>query len=71
MTVIATDIKANIDRLTERIASACQRAGRSPEEITLVAVTKTVESSAIATAFKLGIRHFEENRVQEAVAKIG
>jgi len=71
MMVVAADIGANIDQVRERIARACQRVGRSPEEITLIAVTKTVESSAIATAFELGIRHFGENRVQEAVAKIG
>ena len=71
MMVVAADIGANIDQVRERIAGACQRVGRSPEEITLIAVTKTVESSAIATAFKLGIRHFGENRVQEAEAKIG
>jgi len=67
---VDTDIRANIDQVRERIASACQRAGRSPDEITIVAVTKTVEPPAIATAFKLGIRHFGENRVQEAEAKI-
>ena len=71
MMVVAADIGANIDQVRERIARACQRVGRSPEEITLIAVTKTVKSSAIATAFELGIRHFGENRVQEAVAKIG
>ncbi len=67
----ATDIGANIEEVKERIARACQRVGRSPNEVTIVAVTKMVEPSAIATAFKLGIRHFGENRVQEAVEKIG
>jgi pyridoxal phosphate enzyme (YggS family) len=67
----ATDIKANIEQVKARIDRACQRAGRSPEEVILVAVTKTVDPSAIATAFELGITHFGENRVQEAVAKIG
>ena len=65
------DIKANVEQVNERIIQACQRAGRSPDEVTLVAVTKTVEPSAIATAFKLGINHFGENRVQEAVQKAG
>jgi hypothetical protein len=71
MMVVATDIKANIEQVRERIASACQRVGRSPDEVTMVAVTKMVEPSAIATAFELGIRHFGENRVQEAEGKIG
>ena len=65
------DIEANIDEAKGRIARACQRVGRSPDEVTIVAVTKTVEPSAIVTAFKLGIKHFGENRVQEAVDKIG
>ena len=70
MTVVAVDIKANIEVVRQRIANACQRAGRSPDEITIVAVTKTVEPAAITTALKLGIRHFGENRVQEADTKI-
>jgi len=65
-----TDIGLNIEAVGERIARACQRADRSPDEITVVAVTKAVEPSAIADAFKLGIRHFGENRVQEAEEKI-
>lgn len=68
---VATDIGVNIERVRQRIARACERAGRSPEEVTLVAVTKTVAPSAIATAFTLGIRHFGESRVQEAEVKIG
>jgi hypothetical protein len=71
MRVVDTDIRTNIDQVRERITRACQRVGRSPEEITLIAVTKTVEPPAIATAFKLGIKHFGENRVQEAATKIG
>jgi len=67
---VDTDIRTNIDQVRERITRACQRVGRSPEEITIVVVTKTVEPPAIATAFKLGIRHFGENKVQEAEAKI-
>ena len=68
--VAETTIKTNIEQVQERIARACQRAGRSPEEVTLVAITKTIEPSAIAAAFRLGIKHFGENRVQEAAPKI-
>ena len=71
MMVVATDVKVNIEQVRERITSACQRVGRSPDEVTMVTVTKMVEPSAIATAFELGIRHFGENRVQEAEGKIG
>jgi pyridoxal phosphate enzyme (YggS family) len=64
------DIEANIREVQRRIARACERSHRSPDEITLVAITKGVEVPAIRTAFNLGIRDFGENRVQEAEAKI-
>ena len=64
------DIEANLQELERRIARACDRAGRSPEEVTIVAVTKTVVPAAIKAAFEAGIRHFGENRVQEAKSKI-
>ncbi len=69
--VVATNIEANIEAVNKRIISACERVARSPQEVALIAVTKTIDISAIVTAFKLGIGHFGENRVQEAVAKIG
>jgi pyridoxal phosphate enzyme (YggS family) len=69
--VTATDISANIEAVKGRISRACQHAGRSPDEVTLIAITKTVEPSAIAAAAKSGITHFGENRVQEAITKIG
>jgi len=56
--------------LQQRIARACQRAGRSPDGVTLVAVSKTVDVSAIEAAFNAGVRHFGESRVQEAKPKI-
>jgi len=64
------DIEANVREVQGRIARACERSHRSPDEITLMAITKGVEVPAIRTAFNLGIRDFGENRVQEAEAKI-
>ncbi|MEW6033392.1 MAG: YggS family pyridoxal phosphate-dependent enzyme [Chloroflexota bacterium] len=64
------DVAENIRRLEERIARACMRAGRSPQEVTIVAVTKTVPVEWIREAFRAGIRHFGENRVQEAERKL-
>jgi len=64
------DIEANIGEVQRRIARACERSRRSPDGITLVAITKGVEVPAIRTAFNLGIRDFGENRVQEAEGKI-
>jgi pyridoxal phosphate enzyme (YggS family) len=64
------DIAANIEEVQRRIAGACQRSHRSPNEIKLVAITKAAEVPAIRAAFNSGIRDFGENRVQEAEDKI-
>src|SRR5712691_2349349 len=60
-----TLVRENLLRIQERIASAATRAGRRPEEITLIAVSKTHPASAIVEAYEAGVRHFGENRVQE------
>ena len=59
----------NVARVRERIAGAARRAGRSPEEIILMAVTKTFAPDAIREAHAAGIRVFGENRVQEFSGK--
>ena len=64
------DIEHNVQELQQCIVGACERGGRSPNEVTLVAVTKAVEVPAIVAAFNTGIRNFGENRVQEAKSKI-
>jgi hypothetical protein len=64
------DVENNIAMLNERIFRAAGRAGRSPAEITLVAVTKTVPPEKGAEAWGAGLRDFGENRVQEAEPKI-
>jgi pyridoxal phosphate enzyme (YggS family) len=51
------------------IAEACATAGRRPEEVTLVAVSKTFAAEAIIPVIGAGQRVFGENRVQEAIAK--
>jgi pyridoxal phosphate enzyme (YggS family) len=62
-------ISANIQRVRESIARAAQRARRTAEEITLVAVSKTFPAEAISAAFEAGLRDFGENRVQEWESK--
>jgi PLP dependent protein len=62
-------IVANIAKVREQMARAAKRAGRHPEEITLVAVSKTFPAEAIRAAFEAGLRHFGENRVQEWESK--
>jgi len=64
------DIAANLQRVRERMADAARRAGRNPEEITLVAITKTIEPATVIQAIALGLRDLGENRVQEAEWKV-
>ncbi|MBK9710184.1 MAG: YggS family pyridoxal phosphate-dependent enzyme [Kouleothrix sp.] len=63
-------IAARIDAVQERIAAAARRAGRAPEEVRLVGVTKTQPPEAVAEAIAAGLRDLGENRVQEAEPKI-
>jgi hypothetical protein len=65
-----SSIATNIEVVTERINAAAQRAGRNPNEITLVAVTKTHPAERVIEAYRAGLRHFGENRVQEGVDKV-
>ncbi len=64
------DIGANVARVRARIAEAAARRSRRPEDVTLVAVTKTVTPERIREAMACGLRVFGENRVQEARDKI-
>jgi pyridoxal phosphate enzyme (YggS family) len=65
-----TGLKERLASINQRIAAACARSGRSPSEITLVGVSKTVAPSVIKTAIEAGLRVLGENRVQEAALKI-
>jgi pyridoxal phosphate enzyme (YggS family) len=69
MPLDATAIANNISHLRERIARAAERAGRNPDEITLVAISKTFPAESILAAHAAGLCHFGENRVQEAESK--
>ncbi len=62
-------IEENIERLKEKIDNAAQRANRQPDEITIVAVAKTVPVERIEEAIAHGITIIGENRVQEAKQK--
>jgi pyridoxal phosphate enzyme (YggS family) len=63
------DIKENVAGVRERIASACRRCGRRPEDVKLLAISKTSPPECIRAAYEAGLRDFGENRVQEAQAK--
>jgi len=64
------DIGANVARVRERIAAAAARSGRRPEDVLLVAVSKTVGPDRIREAVACGLQTFGENRVQEAREKV-
>lgn len=57
------------ERVLARIAAACARAGRSPGDVALVAVSKTVLAERVRAAVEAGFTLLGENRVQELVAK--
>ncbi|HEX6479839.1 MAG TPA: YggS family pyridoxal phosphate-dependent enzyme [Ktedonobacteraceae bacterium] len=63
-------LTSNIAHVHSAIAEAAQKAGRKPEDITLVAVSKTVPVQLVSMAYNLGVRNFGENRVQDALVKI-
>ena len=58
-------ITENLQKVEERICSACARAGRDRSSVTLVAVSKTKPNEMIMEAYNAGIRQFGENRPQE------
>lgn len=64
------DVAENVGRIQERMGAAARRAGRNPEEIRLVAVSKTVEAERVLQAIQAGVKILGENYVQEAKKKI-
>ncbi|MGI6328463.1 MAG: YggS family pyridoxal phosphate-dependent enzyme [Dethiobacteria bacterium] len=64
-------LKDNLALIQERIKKAVSRRNAAPENIILVAVTKTVAPRVMNEAWELGINNFGENRVQDALPKIG
>ena len=62
-------IRENVAQVRERIAAACRRSQRGPDDVRLLAISKTFPPESIREAYKAGLRDFGENRVQEAAAK--
>lgn len=62
-------ISENLHEINDRILQACARADRSPDEVTLIAVSKTKPLSALSEAYEEGARDFGENKVQEICEK--
>jgi pyridoxal phosphate enzyme (YggS family) len=63
-------IAANLAAIQKRIAAAAVAAGRRPEDVRLLAVSKTFSADAVREAYAAGQRDFGENKVQEALQKI-
>ncbi|WP_457622151.1 YggS family pyridoxal phosphate-dependent enzyme [Persephonella sp.] len=63
-------IKENVDKIREIIYRSAERSGRNPDEIILLAASKTQSAEKIKEAYEAGIRYFGENRVQEGIKKI-
>jgi len=63
-------ISENLERVREKISDAARSAGRKPEEILLIGVSKTHPAEAVREAYAAGLRHFGENRVQEWEGKL-
>ena len=68
--LLTLDIERNLREVERRIAQAAARVGRSPDEVTIIAVTKNIQVAAIEAALKAGAKHIGENRVQEAMRKM-
>jgi pyridoxal phosphate enzyme (YggS family) len=66
----AGNVAENLAHLNDSIAEAALRAGRRPDEITLIGVSKTQPAESVVEAIRAGVVHFGENRVQEAAEKV-
>jgi pyridoxal phosphate enzyme (YggS family) len=64
------DLAANLAAVRERVTKACAAAGRSADEVTVVAVTKTFPAADVRLLAELGVRDIAENRDQEASEKV-
>ena len=69
MPIARSKIAGNLRRIREEIADACERAGRRPEDVSIVAVTKTVDLDTIKSLLDAGLTDFGESRVQQLEAK--
>lgn len=65
-----SDTAHHLEEIKQRIAAACERAGRDPSEVELIAVSKTFPASSVRDAVEAGHRCFGESKLQEAESKI-
>ena len=62
-------IKDNLEKIRQNVAKACAQCGRNPDDVLILAVTKTRTADEINEAIRCGITDIGENRVQELLAK--
>jgi len=62
-------LQANVDQVREEVRAAAERSGRSPDDVTLVAVTKGHPFDVVEAALAVGLRHLGENRVESLVER--
>jgi len=67
--ILVSNISLNVEQVQQRVAAAALRAGRNPQDVTLIAVSKTRTVEEIRQVLAAGITHLGENRVQELKEK--
>jgi pyridoxal phosphate enzyme (YggS family) len=67
--ILVSNIKANVEQIRQRVAAAARRAGRNPEDVTIIAVSKTRTVEEIREVLEAGLVNLGENRVQELKEK--
>lgn len=70
MNSLLETIPSQVQSVQAHIRAACERVGRSPDSVQLIAVSKFQPVEALLAAYQAGIRHFGENRVEEASLKM-
>jgi PLP dependent protein len=71
MSALRAKIEDNLRRIRENIAGACARSGRSQREVSIIAVTKSVDVETIRVLPELGLSDLGESRVQQLVDRVG
>ncbi len=66
---LASHVKSNLQSIRDRMSAAAQEAGRDPDTVRLLPVSKTFGADSIRAAYAAGVRLLGENKVQEAVEK--
>lgn len=69
MSTAVVGLAERVATVQQQVAAAAAASGRDPDDITIIAVCKTAPREAVDAAVELGLRHFAENRVQDALRK--